>query len=162
MRQGHHRNGFRLSRIRAWWSASRPAPNPAGQYNGLLGGNPNLDSEKGTTRTLGVSFSRQLMPRLAVTVDWWNIKVEDAIQGLGADAILNTCVAQSTATSESPACALINRDPAGSLWLTSSGFVSTRRNTREDEDAGIDFNVAYSHRFDLGGLSTAYHRNGTW
>ena len=72
-----------------------PAANPAGQYNGLLGGNPNLNPEKGTTKTLGVVIcSRSFIPRLALTVDWWNIKVEDAIQGFGADAILNACVNQ--------------------------------------------------------------------
>ena len=135
-----------------------PAPNPAGQYNGLLGGNPNLTPEKGTTKTLGVVLQPQFIPRLAVTVDWWNIKLDDAIQGLGADAILNTCVAQTTATFVSPACALINRDAAGSLWLTSGGFVvDTPLNTAKMTNAGIDLNVAYSHRlFDLGGLSHSF------
>ncbi len=31
-----------------------PAANPAGQYNGLLGGNPDLTPEKATTKTIGV------------------------------------------------------------------------------------------------------------
>ena len=29
------------------------------------------------------------LPRLALTVDYWNIKLKNAIQGFGADAILN-------------------------------------------------------------------------
>ena len=86
-----------------------PPANPAGQYNGLLGGNPNLKPEKGTTKTLGVVIQPRFIPRFAMTVDYWNIKLEDAIQGFGADAILTDCVDSSTATFTSPRLRL---DPA--------------------------------------------------
>ena len=43
--------------------------NPAGQYNGLLGGNPNLKPEKATTKTVGVVLQPRFIPRLALTVD---------------------------------------------------------------------------------------------
>ena len=68
--------------------AQSTPPNPAGQYNGLLGGNPNLNPEKATTKTLGVVLQPSFLPRFAATIDYWNIKVKDAIQGFGADAIL--------------------------------------------------------------------------
>ena len=86
----------------------------------------------------------RFIPRLALTVDYWNIELKDAIQGFGADAILNTCVAHSTATSMSPACALIHRDPAGSLWLTPDGFVDRHSdNTATIKTDGFDFNASY-------------------
>ena len=97
--------------------------NPAGQYNGLLGGNPKLTPETATTNTVGVVLQPRFIPRLALTVDWWNIKLKNAIQGFGADAILTACVNQSTATFTSPACDLVHRDPAGSIWLTPGGYV---------------------------------------
>ncbi|HUQ70356.1 MAG TPA: TonB-dependent receptor, partial [Planctomycetaceae bacterium] len=53
--------------------------NPAGQYNGLLGGNENLDPEKATTKTLGVVLQPRFLPRFALTVDYWDIRVKDAI-----------------------------------------------------------------------------------
>jgi outer membrane receptor protein involved in Fe transport len=140
-----------------------PAANPAGQYNGLLGGNPNLDPETATTKTLGVILQpQQWLPGFAFTIDWFNIQVKDAIQGFGADAILNACVQQTTATFESPACDLIQRDPAGSLWLTPGGFViDTPNNEGKVETSGFDFNGSYSHRIsDLGSLSANF--NGTW
>ena len=140
-----------------------PAPNPAGQYNGLLGGNPNLDPETATTKTLGVILQpQQWLPGFAFTIDWWNIEVKDAIQGFGADAILNACVSQTTASFESPACALIQRDPAGSLWLTPGGFVTdTPNNEGKVKTNGFDFNGSYSHR--LGGIgSLSANFNGTW
>jgi iron complex outermembrane recepter protein len=130
-----------------------PTPNPAGQYNGLLGGNPNLSPEKATTKTIGVVLQPRWIPRLAVTVDYWNVDLKDAIQGFGADAILANCVAHSTAAAAAPSCALIHRDPAGSLWLTSAGFVTdTPSNSGEIKTDGIDTSVAYSYRF--GGLGT--------
>ena len=139
-----------------------PTANPAGQYNGLLGGNPNLDPEKATTKTVGVVFQPSFVPRLAVTIDYWNINLKDAIQGFGADSILSACVNQSTATFTAPACALINRDPAGSLWLTSGGSVTDLPNNEgKIKTDGIDINTSYSRKIgNIGTLSSNF--NGTY
>jgi iron complex outermembrane recepter protein len=133
-------------------------PNPAGQYNGLLGGNPDLTPEKATTKTLGVVLRPRFVPRLAVTVDYFSIKLKDAIQGYGADAVLAACIGQTTATVVSPACALINRDASGSLWLTPNGFVvDLPTNTSTLKTSGIDVNLSYSHRLGrFGSLSTSF------
>jgi iron complex outermembrane receptor protein len=128
-----------------------PTANPAGQYNGLLGGNPNLNPEKATTKTVGVVLQPRFLPRFALTVDYWNIKLDDAIQGFGADAIVKNCVNHSTATSIAPSCALIHRNPAGSLWLSPDGFVTDLpSNSGQIKTDGIDVSSSYSHR--LGGL----------
>ncbi len=127
-------------------------PNPAAQYNGLLGGNPNLNPEKGTTKTIGVVLQPSFLPGFSLSVDYFDIKLRDAIQGFGADAILNECGA-STAGNISPACALINRDPAGSLWLTSQGFViDTPTNVGGLRTSGIEVNGNYSR--DVGSIGS--------
>lgn len=132
--------------------AKTPA-NPAEQYNGRVGGNPNLNPEIATTKTLGVVVQPRFIPRLALTADWYDIKVKGAIQGFGADAILANCVANTTASSVAPSCALIKRAPGGSLWLSSNGFViDLPQNVGSVETKGIDGNIAYSYR--LGGLGT--------
>ena len=135
-----------------------PSANPAGQYNGLLGGNPDLTPEKATTKTLGVVLQPSFIPRLAVTVDYFDITLKNAIQGFGADAILNACVSQSTATAASPACDLVQRDAAGSIWLTSGGFViDTPNNQGRIDTSGIDVNASYGHRlFNMGDLSWSF------
>jgi outer membrane receptor protein involved in Fe transport len=131
-----------------------PTPNPAGQYNGLLGGNPDLKPEKATTKTVGVVLQPRFLPRLALTVDYWNIDLKAAIQGFGADAILTNCVNHSTATSVAPSCALIHRDTSGSLWLTSNGYVNDLpNNVGRIQTDGIDVSSSYSYRF--GSLGTA-------
>jgi iron complex outermembrane recepter protein len=132
--------------------------NPAGQYNALLGGNADLTPEKATTKTVGVVLQPSFIPRLAVTVDYWNITLKNAIQGFGADAILNACVSDTTATVVSPACALVQRNPAGSLWLTGTGFtIDLPNNEGQMKTSGIDLNVAYSHPvFSMGRLSHSF------
>jgi outer membrane receptor protein involved in Fe transport len=137
-------------------------PNPAGQYNGLLGGNPNLKPEKATTKTVGVVLQPRFLPRFALTVDYWNIDLKDAIQGFGADAIVSNCVNHSTATSIAPSCSLIHRDASGSLWLTPNGFVTDiPTNSGQIKTDGIDVSSSYSYRFgSLGTLNASFI--GTW
>ena len=124
-----------------------------------MGGNPDLEPEKATTKTIGVVFQPRFIPNLAVTVDYWNIKLNGAIQGFGADAILADCMANTLdPDAPAPSCALINRDPAGSLWLTSQGFVEDLpSNVGGIKTDGIDVNVAHSLRAGgLGRLSTSF------
>lgn len=139
-----------------------PAANPAGQYNGLLGGDPLLNPEKATTKTAGVVLQPSFIPRLALTIDYFNIKVDNAIQGFGADAILKACVSGTTATVVSPACSLIHRDAGHSIWLTSDGFVRDLPNNEgKVTTSGFDINSSYSRKIgSIGTLSTNF--NGTW
>ena len=142
---------------------SNTPANPASQYNGQVGGNPNLNPEKATTKTLGVVLQPRFIPRLAITADWYDIKVKGAIQGFGADAIVNNCVNNTASlTNVAPSCALIRRNPAGSLWLTPGGFViDIPQNVGGVETRGIDGNLSYSYRFGrFGTLSAGF--NGTW
>ena len=139
-----------------------PAKHPAAQYNGLLGGNPNLNPEKATTKTVGAVIQPRFIPRLAITADWYDIKVKGAIQGFGADAILSNCTNNATATFTPASCALIHRAPGGSLWLSALGFVTDLpNNVGSVETQGIDGNVSYSYRVgSLGTLSAS--AVGTW
>jgi iron complex outermembrane receptor protein len=136
--------------------------NPAGQYNGLLGGDPDLNPEKATTKTVGVVFQPSFLPRLALTVDYWSINLKNAIQGYGSDSIITACINQSTSTIASPACDLINRSASGSLWLTPDGFVSDLPNNNgKIKTDGIDINSSYSRKIgSIGTLSTNF--NGTY
>ena len=137
----------------------RVAANPAGQYNGLIGGTPTLKPEVSTTRSFGVVFQPSFLPRFSLTVDYYDIKVKGAIQGFGADAIVNTC----TATADPTVCSLIHRNPvSGSLWLTPDGFITDlQQNIGSIRTKGIDVNANYSHEIgSLGSLSFAF--NGTY
>jgi iron complex outermembrane receptor protein len=130
--------------------------NPANQYNGLLGGNPLLEPEVATTWTVGVVIQPSFIPRLAITVDWFDIQIDNAIGTIGADLILNQCLTANQF------CNLINRDAQGSLWRSNNGFVvDTNLNSGSLSTRGIDFGISYSHPLGaLGNLS--FNTVGTW
>jgi iron complex outermembrane receptor protein len=124
--------------------------NPANQYNGLLGGNPNLQPEKADSWTAGVILQPRFIPGLAITADYFNIKVKNVI---GAEAYSN--VFTQCFNGDATECDLIHRDQFGTLWATSNGFVTLT--TRNFPGVGLftrgwDFNGSYSRR--LGGLGT--------
>ncbi len=126
------------------------APNPAEQYNGLIGGNPNLVPEIADTYTVGVIFTPTFLPGFSATVDYFDIKLTGAIQGIGADTILNVC----NNTVDPFFCGLVNRDASGSLWRTSGGYVTDlSQNIGGVSTKGIDVNANYSH--EVGSLGRA-------
>ena len=133
--------------------------NPAGQYNGLIGGNPDLQPEVADTYTLGLVFQPRFIPRLAITIDWFDIKIDTPIQPVGQDVILATCAA----TLDPTFCGLVQRDQFGSLWRTGTGFVRDLNiNVGAFETRGIDIGASYSMELgeNIGGLS--FNLVGTW
>ena len=69
---------------------SIPTPS-SGQINVTTSGNPNLDVEKAKTWTIGGVLQPTFIPRLAITLDWWQIRVTDAISSPSQNDILNGC-----------------------------------------------------------------------
>ncbi|HEY0042920.1 MAG TPA: TonB-dependent receptor [Allosphingosinicella sp.] len=136
----------------------RTPENPASQYNGLIGGNPDLIPESADTYTVGVVLQPTFLPRFALSVDYFNIKLKNAVTTIGADTILNACE-QSL---DPDVCGLINRDPSGSLWLSSNGFVTDlTQNIGGLSTSGIDVNGSYTQPIGgLGSLSLSFV--GTW
>jgi iron complex outermembrane receptor protein len=132
--------------------------NPAGQYNGLIGGNADLIPETATTKSVGIVLEPRFLPRFALTVDWFDIKVKDAIQQIGQDTILDVCVQ----TLDPQFCGLVRRDQFGSLWRTSNGFViDLDQNIGAFSTRGIDLSASYSMEIgSMGGLS--FSIVGTW
>jgi iron complex outermembrane receptor protein len=119
--------------------------NPAAQYNGFLGGNPDLRPETANTKTLGVVLTPAQIRGLTVSVDWFDIKVNNAIQSIGADALLGACNTEVNAV----ACAQIHRNPAGSLWLSSEGYVKDlNSNIGWVKTSGIEVKLDYAKSLD--------------
>ena len=126
--------------------------NPAGQYNGLLGGNPDLTPETSDT----ISFGFILRPEigdLSIAVDYFDIKVEDTISstaGGNADTFIGNCI-----NGFNEFCSLVNRDEFGSLWLsaTNAYIVDTSLNLGTLRTKGIDLQASYT-------MNIAEHRLG--
>ena len=119
-------------------------PNPANQYNGFQGGSPSLQPETALTSSFGIGWTPTFLPNFRAQIDYYDIKIENVIQTIGADSILTDCATSGQF------CSLIHRAPTtGSLWLTPSGFVTdTLQNVGQLEEKGIDVDMAYS--YDIG------------
>jgi outer membrane receptor protein involved in Fe transport len=120
--------------------------NPAAQYNGFIGGNPELEPEDATTLSFGIEFHPDFAPGLRVNLDWYSIQIDDAIQNPNQDFTLLQCAL----TGAAELCGKVNRDPGGSLFETPQGFVvDTLENIGSIETSGIDIDASYA--FDIGG-----------
>ncbi len=118
--------------------------NPAPQYNGLTGGNPNLNPEVSETYSIGAVIQPPFLHGMNFSIDYFNIKVNNYINGIGADVIVNRCVD----TQNPYFCNLVHRDTNpnsfGSLWLSTNGFiVDTTLNTGYLQTKGLDFEYNY-------------------
>ena len=119
----------------------------SGQTQSLTGGNPDLFAEEADTTTFGFVWTPSFIDGLSVSIDYFNILVEDAIvAGIPAQVTLDNCLA----TGDAAFCSLIQRSSVGSLAAGTFGvgFQQTNINIGELETAGVDFHVLYD--FDVG------------
>lgn len=133
---------------------------PAGQYNGIFGGNVDLKPETSNSYTVGAVFTPdQFLPGFTFSIDYWNIEVKDAISIVEP----NTIITQCALTGDSTLCGLIQRSPLnGNLWVGTNNFVtSTNVNIGFFEVAGVDFAGAYTRQIGNHGDLTFSFR-GTW
>lgn len=150
---------------------SIPAPT-SGQINVTTSGNAALQVERARTYTLGAIISPpDLLPGFSFTVDYFNIRVKDAITQPAQADILNGCysAALNPTFTFNAFCALIGRNPlTGSLNGAGEtpGVILTSSNLGVIETAGIDFGVNQRVRLqdlginDDGAVSMGF--NATW
>lgn len=125
------------------------------RFSGTLSGNPDLQEETATTWTVGAQFTPSFLPGFILSVDYYNIEIEDAIDPVAAQDIVDNCV--DSASINNGFCGLIDRNP------TTGGFTGLRQtsvNFARLETAGIE--AAMQYRFDLGPLDFTFNANGTW
>ena len=124
----------------------------AGQYNALFGGNPNLKPEISKSITFG--FVANPTKELVLSVDYFNIKIDDAIGILPPTTTLTQCLTTGNPTY----CGLIKRDRLGSLWaLPSAQITSTNVNVAAYKTQGLDFGADYSFKMSgMGKMSVSY------
>jgi iron complex outermembrane recepter protein len=109
-------------------------------YKAIMGGNLDLHPEVATTRTLGVVLEPGLLPRFNATIDWWDIRLRGAVANIGAQTIVDTCIA----TGDPIFCSRIRRDPSGSLWFGTGQVDNRLANVGGFRIRGIDVGAAYS------------------
>ena len=91
-------------------------------YSGFATGNPNLRPEEADSWNVGAVISPRFLPGFNATIDWWDIRLKGAVSRIGAQAIVDSCIA----TGDPIFCSRIHRDSRGSLLL-GDGFVDNRQ-----------------------------------
>ena len=110
------------------------------EFKAVTGGNEDLRAENATTRSVGVVVEPRFLRGFNATIDWWDIKLKGAISKIGAQAIVDSCVASG----DPIFCNRIHRDANGSLWLT-EGYVDNRlANLGSLRVRGIDGSANYT------------------
>ena len=100
------------------------------------GGNAfTLKPEQSVSKTLGFVYSPNWATGLDISVDWWNIKIEDAIYAQTAQEMLDTCYRFNVQN----VCDLIQRDTTGTI----SNMLAVPNNVQTIEVEGYDVTLGY-------------------
>lgn len=134
----------------AVWDNGGPDGNPANQYNQLAGGTLDLEPEEADTVSFGVIWTPGFVDGLTVTVDYYDIEIEGAIQGPDEEQILLGCIERNEQ------CDRINRGLGDTLWLgqasATNSVLAPYANIGFLAVEGIDVEINYT--FDIGDMGT--------
>ena len=118
---------------------------PAGQYNFLIGGNPDLLPEDADTYSFGLTWTPSFLDGLTFGMDYFNIELKGGVGALSPELVLNRCLDGKTSQ-----CPKVRRGPGGDLWLPSSRVETTGHveavleNLAIAKVRGYDFTVDYA------------------
>lgn len=129
---------------------------PGASVEGLLGGNPDLEAEESQSYTVGLVYQPEFVDGLSLTLDYWSIDIDDAIDSVAAQDILNKCVDSSSGLNMQ-FCNLVERDAVTKQLKL---ITTIAQNVAAQTAKGVDFEVGYD--FDLAGGRMSSKLVGTY
>ena len=128
-------------------------------------GSTNLRAEKADSYTVGLVFQPEFLPRFTLSVDYYNIKVKDAIGAARPGDLISACFGSLTAASATnPDCTVIRRNPlTGALDgdpAITGGLFGPITNQGKLSTDGVDLIANYNT--DLGFSTLALAFVGNW
>jgi iron complex outermembrane recepter protein len=126
------------------------------QLRTKVGGNAALRPEVAKIFTAGVVIQPRPVKGLALTLDYYNTKIEDKIVPLGANVILQGCY-PSNGQAAPKFCEFVSRDP---LTQRIDNITNLNTNAGSDHLDGLDFALTYDVDTAVGRLGFLF--NGTW
>jgi outer membrane receptor protein involved in Fe transport len=115
-------------------------------------GNPNLKAETAKSYSAGIVIQPRAVTGLSVTVDYFNIKIDDAIGFVGAPYILQGCYIGLY----KPFCDLIVRNSFGAIQYINDFYT----NGGQKSTGGIDFAIRYALPTPVGRFAFSF--DGNW
>jgi outer membrane receptor protein involved in Fe transport len=117
---------------------------------GTISGNAQLDPETSHSYTVGFAVTPTMVPGLAMTLDYYSIKIRNAITEVQAQDILNNCYGSSTGLN-SQYCSLFTRETAHNGL---SSIHTTYVNAAKLFTEGFELQVSYAA--DVAPLTSAW------
>ncbi len=120
------------------------------QVRASSGGNPLLAPETAKNKTLGFVYSPSFLPGADFSIDWYNIRIANAIGSRSAQGILNDCFVTGIASR----CGQIQRDLTGAVFANPgeiTDVIALNQNfAGGTEVEGFDFSANYKFSTSFG------------
>lgn len=113
------------------------------RFAGVSGGNPDLGVETADTITVGAVLVPRFLEGFTLSVDYWEVTIEDAISAVGSGDILDGCF-DSASYPNLGFCNAFTRRGDGGLDFLETGQINFAKLEAEG------FDVAASYRFSIG------------
>ncbi|MGY6551281.1 MAG: TonB-dependent receptor domain-containing protein [Erythrobacter sp.] len=114
------------------------------RFAGTQSGNPNLREEVADTFTVGAVAQPRFIPGLSMTVDYYKIRIDDAINTPPAQDIVNNCYDSTAFPNDFCSSFTRVRDPNSAQFLGFNSLTVQTINFVRIETAGIDATMAYN------------------
>ena len=120
------------------------AGQPQYQYDVVTGGNVNLKPEIARTTTLGAVFNPRFLSRLQFSVDYYQIKIREAIGANAAASVLTNCLGTGVGDPANPFCQLITFANNNITTGAVQSVVAQNANFAQFRTKGLDFGLSYT------------------
>lgn len=104
-------------------------------------GNPELKEEKAKTLTVGFVYQPTFVKNFRLSVDYWDIQLEDMITSYSGSDMLSNCVDLLPNSIDNAFCDRVSREPNGNVNFVRPGSVNADESRREGLDIEADYSI---------------------
>ncbi len=129
----------------------------------IVGGNTKLTPETARTLTAGVVLQPDRFPGLAVSIDWYNVSIANAIEAPSAQSVSDECVDLSSINN--PFCAAVQRTSSppfpGSISLVTAQEINVAAFVTDGVDFGLSYHLDLADLFQKDAGTLDFHLIGS-
>lgn len=130
------------------------------RFAGTISGNPDLREETADTLTFGAVLQPRFLPGFAISADYYDIKIDDAISTIDDQDVVDNCYDSATFPNDFCATFTRNQNVTSAQYLGFTSLNLTTINFVSIKTAGIDASISYS--FSLGDHDISVGATGSW
>ncbi len=113
------------------------------QFAVLAGSNPNLSPETADTSTIGLIFTPSFLEGFSISIDYWDIEVDDLISRLTSDSIVDACYEGPVGLTADECSQFVSVYNASTNNLTIGSARNALTNLDSVSTDGYDVGIAY-------------------